>query len=72
MVSRTTYKAVVQAHKQASKDKKVIKIVRLTKSGQPSKMAEDTVGFDTMEQAEAYMERVAKLNPNRNFQWQVV
>lgn len=68
-VSAAFYQDWSKAGKSRLEAQKTVWITRLTKAGKPSKMAEDTVRFYTVEEAEQYISRIAKLNPGREFRY---
>jgi hypothetical protein len=70
-ISQSFYRDLTAARRMRSNERKPVMVVRITRSGQPSKMAEDTHHFHTLAEAEAYIERIQSLNPTRNFQYQV-
>lgn len=57
--------------KAKSQAKKPVTVVRLTKKGEPSKLAEDTHKFDNEAEAYAYIRRIEELNPGTNYTYQV-
>lgn len=65
-VSKSFYQDLRNARNGQKEDSKPVSITRLTKSGKPSKMADDTKRFHTVEEAQAYIERIARLNPGRD------
>lgn len=70
-ISRSFYNDLRSARKSQAQTAKPIMVQKLTKAGVPSKMQDDTKYFDTLQQAEEYMERVRSLNPNRTFNFRI-
>ena len=70
-VSKAFYTDWSKAKKSIAQAKKNVTVVRLTKSGQPSKMASDTHRFDSEAEAYAYIKQVEDLNPGTNYQYQI-
>lgn len=68
-VSRSFYNDWSAAKKAKRQEEKTVSITRLTKSGKPSKIASDTHYFCTNEEAEAYIERMRKLNPTLDLRY---
>ncbi len=62
-ISKAFYADWTAAKQSIRNNAKLVTVVRLTKSGQPSKMAEDTKYFNTVEQAQAWIDGFRKLNP---------
>lgn len=69
MVSQSLKNDLNKARKEMNDSKKNFKLVRLTKAGVPSKMAEDTKLFYTEEEAKQYTSRVRGLNPKSTFRF---
>lgn len=68
-VSRSFYNDLKAARKDQAQAAKQVTIVRLTKAGNPSKMADDTKRFATADEANAYIERIKALNPNSHIEY---
>lgn len=68
-VSRSFYNDLKAARQAQAQDAKQVRIVRLTKAGKPSKMADDTKYFATVAEANAYIERIKALNPNSHIEY---
>lgn len=68
-VSKSFYQDLRSARSAQAEASKPVSITRLTKSGKPSKMADDTKRFHTVEEAQAYIERIVSLNPGRDIRY---
>ncbi|MCC6271085.1 MAG: hypothetical protein IT190_07395 [Microbacteriaceae bacterium] len=69
MVSQSFKNDLNAARKAQREDAKQFVVVRLTKAGVPSKMADDTKRFGTEEIAIEYITRIRALNPKSTFRF---
>mgnify|MGYP001283899278 CR=1 FL=1 len=70
-ISQSFYRDLTAARRMCNNDCKPVMVIRITKSGQPSKIAEDTHYFHTLAEAEAYIERIQSLNPTRTINFDI-
>ena len=70
-ISQALYRDLQDARRAKANDQKRYELVRMTKKGEPSKMADDTTLYNSMDAVSEYVERVAKLNPQMTFVYQL-
>lgn len=74
-ISKSFYSDLTRA-RRAQRQERVIaaasfKVERITKSGQPSKMADDTTYYPTREAAQGFIDTVLRLNPGRSYNFRI-
>ncbi len=70
-ISQSFYRDLTAARRMCNNDCKPVMVIRITKGGQPSKIAEDTKYFNTVEQAQAWIDGFRKLNPTRTINFDI-
>jgi len=68
-VSKSLYDDLRAVRHSQAEARKPYTVTRLTREGRPSKAHDATTRFATIEEAQAFIERVQQLNPNRNIRF---